>query len=399
MIKTVLYILNILLIPGILFSQNIRIKEVYAFTEIKKENYTNAIDSLNNLISKNQNPEFYLAKAEVLFKLGNFNKALEECQRIDKIKPSYSSKLKLKIYLSINDQENAQIALVENLKSKYKVSLYDLLNSANFDGVYNFELDEFILSRNFYSQTEKQIYQVERLIQDKKYTQALFIVNEILSRNNNIAKAFYLQSKILYINGDTQGSIRSINSALDLKKSNPEYLKQRVTLNKELKKYDEALQDINKLIRVDPYEVDHFIIKADMLFKTEQFDEAIYLTNTILKILPKNPDVLYLSSKSYYKNKDYFEALKAINKSLQIKSSKDSYELRGDIYSVTNTYEYAKRDYSMYLDIEAYNGDIYAKRGYARLKLGDKKGACSDWEKGKRYGSYDAVRYLEKYCK
>ncbi len=83
---------------------------------------------------------------------------------------------------------------------------------------------------------------------------------------------------------------------------------------------------------------------------------------------------------------------------MEIKTSKQAFELRGDIYMATNTYEFAVRDYSMFLDIEPYNGSIYTKKGLARLNLGNKKGACSDWEKAKRYGSYDAVRYLEKYC-
>jgi len=53
----------------------------------------------------------------------------------------------------------------------------------------------------------------------------------------------------------------------------------------------------------------------------------------------------------------------------------------------------------MYLDIDPRSGNVYAKKGMARFNLGDKKGACSDWEKAKRYGSYDSVEYLEKYCK
>lgn len=392
-------ILIIILFPGILFSQNIKINELQVFVDIKQGNYAKAVDSLDILISENPDPEFYLAKIEAFYKLGYYQKALKCCNELDKIKQFYSSEYKVKIFLSISDSENAKTALEENLRSKYKISLFDLLDNIEFAGIYNLGLDQYILSENFYSQTEKQIYQIERLIQDDKYTQALFVVNEILSRNNNIAQAHYLKGRIAYFEGDLQGALQSTNSAIELKKSRSEYLQQRVTLNKEINEYDAALQDINKLIRIDPYEINNYIIKADLLFKTENFDKAINLTNSILKILPENPDVLYLSSKSYYKNKDYFEALKAINQSMQIKSNKDFYELRGDIYSATNTYEYAIRDYSMYLDIEAYNGDIYAKKGFARLKLGDKKGACSDWKKGKRYGSYEAIVYLEKYCK
>lgn len=398
MIKNcITYIL--ILFPFFLFSQSIGTKALHVFTDIENGNYINANDSLDDLISINPEPEFYLAKAEIFFKLGNHEEALVYCDKLEKIKPFYSSKLKLKIFLELEDQENAKLILEENLKSTYKIPLFDLLETEEYSSIYQLELNEFILSGNLYSRTEKQLYQAERLIQDNKNNQALFIINEMLSRNSNIAEAYYLQSKIEYNEGDVQRSLRSINAALNLKKSDVEYLEQRIALNIDLKEYTNVLQDINKLIRINPYQIENYVCKADMLFKTDQFDEAISLTNSILEILPENPEVLYLSSKSYYRNKNYFEALKAVNQSLLLESDKDYYELRGDIYFATNTFEFAVKDYSMFLDIEAYNGDVYAKKGLARLKLGDKTGACSDWEKGKRYGSYDAINYLEKYCR
>jgi tetratricopeptide (TPR) repeat protein len=382
-----------------LFSQSVGTKALHVFAEIDNGNYINANDSLDDLILINPKPEFYLAKAEIFFKLGNYKEALIYCDKLEKIKPFYSSTLKLKIFLETEDQEKAKLALAENLKSRYKIPMFDLLETEEYSSIYHLELEEFVISGNFYSGTEKQLYQAERLIQDNKYNQAFFIINEMLSGNSNIAQAYFIQSKIDYIEGNTQGSLKSINAALNLKKSDAEYLKQRIDLNIDLKEYTNALDDINKLIKINPYQIDNYISKADLLFKTDQFDEAISLSNSILEILPDNPDVLYLSGKSHYKNKNYFEALKAVNQSLQIKSNKDYFELRGDIYFATNTYEFAIKDYSMCLDFEAYNGDVYAKKGLARLKLGDKTGACSDWEKGKRYGSYDAVNYLEKYCR
>ncbi|MFC2104010.1 tetratricopeptide repeat protein [Bacteroidota bacterium] len=392
-------IIILIIFPTIVFSQKINEKELLPFADIKNGNYLSAIDSLKTIISVNPKPEFYLTIAEAYFELGNYDKALEYCNKLEKIKQFYSSKLKFKIYLWNNKQENAKKFLIENLKSDYKISLYDLLHHTDFSGIYNMELDNFILTGNYYSQTEKQLYQVDRLIEDEKHTQALFIVNEIITRNSSIAQALYLQSKIYYFEKDFQGALKSINSSVELKRSSSEYLKHRIEINRMLNEIDEALVDINKLIKLESYNIDNYIIKADLLFKTNQFDKAIELTNSTLKILPEDPDVLYLSSKSYFMKKDHLEALKAINQALQKKLDKDFYELRGDIYSATNTYEFAIRDYAMYLDIVPYNGDIYAKKGFARLKLGDKKGACYDWEKGKRYGSYNANRYLEKYCR
>lgn len=397
--KRIFKIVILLIFPEILFSQNIQLRELQAFAEIKKENYTKALDSLNKLISEYPKPEFYLAKAETFVELGNLNNALEECQKSEKLKPSYSSKLKLKIFLNLNDKENALLALKENITSRNKISLFDLLNNPDYSAIYSLNLDKDILTGNYYSQTEKQLYQAERLIQQKKYSQAFFLVNEIIARNNNIAQAYYLKSRIAFFENDIQNSLYAINTAIDLKSSSTDYLKQRLLLNKELKNFDDALSDANKLTRLEPYVIDHYISKADLLFKTRQYEAAIELTDIILKILPEDPDVLYLSSKSFFMNKHYLEALKNINQALLVKSNTDFHELRGDIYSATNTFEFAIRDYSMCLDIKAQNGNIYTKKGLARLKLGDKKGACSDWEKGKRYGSYEATQYLDKYCK
>ena len=223
-------------------------------------------------------------------------------------------------------------------------------------------------------------------------------MDEILSRNRNIAAAQFLKSKLLLQNNDEYGALQAVNIAIDLEKSNPEYRKQRIIIYNNFKKYSDALNDADKLVRLEPENIHNYITKAEMLFETKQFEKSAELTELLMKVYPQSPDLLYLKGKSYYMDKDYFSALKAVNTCMQIRTNKEVFELRGDIYFATNTYEYAIRDYSMYLDIEPYNGDIYAKKGFARLQTGDKKGACSDWKKGKRYGSYEAMEYLERYC-
>jgi tetratricopeptide (TPR) repeat protein len=395
----IIYILVIVLIPEILFAQNIDIKALRAYSDIEKGEYFNAIEKLDNLIYENPKSEYYLAKVEIFYKQNKYNEAITYCETLNKIKPNYGSAFKLRILLELGDRNKVKLALEENLKSNYKISLFDLLETEDYSLIYQMELDKYVISSNLFSRTEKQLYQVERLIQINDYDQALFILNEMLLQNKNIAQGYYLQSKIKYFEKDIDGALNSINKAINLKSANTDYLLQRVFIAKDLKEYSMALQDIKKIIRMNPYQIENYIVKVDLLYKTNQLDEAIRLTNSILEILPNNPDLLYLSGKSYYSNSNYFEALKAVNQSLEIKQDKNYFELRGDIYLATNSFEFAVKDYSMFLDIEAYNGDIYSKKGFARYKFGDKKGACSDWEKGKRYGSYEAIQYLEKYCK
>lgn len=392
-----IYIL--VLIPGVLFSQNINLRELRAFTDIEQKNFKRAEDTIHVLLQENPSSELYVAKAQILFELNDLQQALEYCDRANKLKPQLASELKVKIYLKNNSKAGVEESLNENLRSKYKISLFELLESPEFAGIYTMELDQYVLSENYYSQTEKQIYQVERMIANQKNNQALFLLNEIVFRNDKVAEAHYLKSKLLYESGNMGEALDEISLAIQLKSSNADYLKQRIKINNVLNNFDQALQDAEKLVRVESVEIQNYILKAQMLFKTKQFEDAIHLTSSLLNIKPNDADLLFLSSKSYFMKKDYFEALKAINQSMQQMKTKESYELRGDIYAATETYTYAIRDYSMYLDIEPYNGDIYAKKGFARLKSGDKKGACSDWAKGTRYGSYQAKKYLDQYCK
>lgn len=386
-------------LPGTIFSQSIDLRELRAFTDIELKNYNRAEDSINVLLLENPSSDLYLAKAQILYELNELQKALEYCDRANKLKPDIAGALKVKIYLKDDDKAGVEEALTENLRSKYKISLFELLESPEFTGIYAMELDQYILTGNFYSQTEKQIYQAKRMIENKKFNQALFLLNEIISRNHKIADAHYLKSKLLFESSNFDQALDEISSALQLKSSDADYLRHRLKINNELNAFDQALQDAEKLVRVESTDIQNYILKAQLLFKTEQYENAIHLTSSLLKIKPNDPDLLYLSSKSYYMEKDYFEALKAINQSMQLKKNKEAYELRGDIYAATETYTYAIRDYSMFLDIEPYNGDIYAKKGFMRLKSGDKKGACSDWTKGTRYGSYQAQKYLDQYCK
>jgi len=379
------------------YSQSFKANEIQSFIDFNKAHYTSVIKSLDN-VSINQNEvDIIILKAESYYNLGENFEALELCKKINKIRPGFASELEFRIFLSQNNYEKAKQAIIKNLKSNYKITLYDLINSNEYAGIHALGLDQEILSGNYYSQTEKQLFQVEKLIHSNDKQQALFLLDEIISRKWEVADAHHLKSILLYDKGDFQGSKKEINLAIAIKKTKADYYNHRIKVLNELRDYELASLDVDKLIRLDSYNIDHYITKAELLFKTENFEEAQSLTASILEVLPDSPEVLYLSSKSSYMNQEYTQALKQINQAFEYKSNKEYFELRGDIYLATKTYRFAIQDYSMYLDIDPRSGDIYTKKGLARFYAGDKKGAISDWQKAKRYGSYEAIQLLEKY--
>jgi tetratricopeptide (TPR) repeat protein len=380
-------------------AQTLHPEELYPFIQLKNGNYQEVIDYY---IHHPENPPKvfdYLARAEAAWQLGLYDKALDLCQEIEKMKKNASTPLQIKIYLHHNDYSKAQKSFLKNVESFEKISLFTLFNDPCYQKLIHTDFLDSILKADLYSDEEKQIFKVEQLIHHEKLTEALFLVQEVISRNNHLHRAYYLHSVISATLNDNRKALAMINEALALTKVPADYFLQRASLLVEDNHFEEALTDIEKVIRKEPYEVNHYLYKAEILHDLGRYDEALSLATDLLTLMPQNSNLLILKARSLYQSHQMLEALKTVNVSFEYRQSLEQFVLRGDIYSATGTWEYALSDYSMGVDIDPFNGDLYAKKGYARLKTGDLQGACYDWKKGKRYGSHKAVRYWDTYCR
>jgi tetratricopeptide (TPR) repeat protein len=54
--------------------------------------------------------------------------------------------------------------------------------------------------------------------------------------------------------------------------------------------------------------------------------------------------------------------------------------------------------YSLAINLNPSFADAYFKRGFARIKLGQKQGACADFDKAKKLGNPSAEDALNKNC-
>ncbi|MGC9374381.1 MAG: tetratricopeptide repeat protein [Bacteroidales bacterium] len=379
-------------------AQPIKTRELYPFVQLQQGNFQEVLAYFDTHHENHYKLDFLLAQTEAAYQLGLYEKALASCQEIEKIKVNASTRYQVKIYLKCNDYLNAQKELLKNLQSTDKISLFDLFHDKAYEKIVNTSFLDSILKTNLYSATEKQMYRAEQLFAEENFTEALFLVQEIISRNNNLHQAFYLHSKISKSLNDHKKALETINKAIAITKIPGDYFYHRAKLYDEMEDDESALADIEKAIYKKPYQVNFYLLKSKLLYEVGRYSESIALVDDLLLLMPQNTSLLIIKAKSLYHDKKLLEALATINKSFEQKQLKEQYELRGDIYSATGTWEYAESDYSMYLDIDPFNGDIYAKKGYARLKAGDKQGACYDWEKGKRYGSIEAIKYWQKYC-
>jgi len=380
-------------------AQQPQVRELKPFVNLEKGLYNECIDSLDQFISYESGSYYLIARINAYIKLGEYDKALEDCKTLEKTKNGSTTLLKAEIFLLQNEIKKAELAILDNLKSSYKVSLFQLLTDSKYRKIQDSQFIDSILKTNVYSSTEKQIYKIEKYINSGNLNEAMFLANEVISRNSNIAVAYYLLSKINLSNSELKSAKTNIDNAIYISASNIDFYMQRIDINNKLANYPEVMSDVNKALRLDPFKTVLYLLKAEALLNNSDFDNAINQADFYLELYPQNEEALYVKASSYFQKGEYLDALKYINESLENAKSIKQFELGGDIYMKTSTFYFAEMDYSMALDLDARQGELWAKKGFARYQSGNKAGACADWEKGKRYGSIKAIEYLEKYCK
>ena len=121
---------------------------------------------------------------------------------------------------------------------------------------------------------------------------------------------------------------------------------------------------------------------------------------------PEASDLYYYRGDALQQLKRYAAAREDYSKAIALSKQNPDTQLRhlyyfnrGNTYLKEKNYAAARQDYDQALSINEFHHGSYANRGFARYKLKDTSGACSDWQKAQEMGYEAAQQYLTKYCR
>ncbi|MEL7329077.1 MAG: tetratricopeptide repeat protein [Cyanobacteria bacterium J06559_1] len=193
-------------------------------------------------------------------------------------------------------------------------------------------------------------------------------------------------------NSDASGQSAETRSTADVP-SEPETAEdftQRATLLQQQGQEQQALEDIEAALALDPDAVDASILKGDILANQSRVDlpGAIAAYTQALSADPDNPDALEKRCKTYQQNQDWNQAEQDCSQLLSIQPNNALiYDRRGDIRSAQKNYEAAIEDYTKAIQINENNGNaaanrsIYYSRGTAYGEIGDPEKGLADYER------------------
>lgn len=199
------------------------------------------------------------------------------------------------------------------------------------------EQDSLTISQEAYATAMKDYDAGIDLFYQKKYTQALPLLEEATELNPHNSDYWYGLSSVL--NG--------------------------------LKRLEEAKGTITEALTLEPNQSDYLLHRANVLFKLKEYQSSI---------------------------DDYTNALKHQESSDIPLNEGHVYFNRGNCWLYLEKYQNAAYDFDAALDSGYELANVYHNRATALIRLGQKSKACQDFQKAIDLGSKITGKYLTKYC-
>lgn len=167
----------------------------------------------------------------------------------------------------------------------------------------------------------------------------------------------------------------------------------RATIYLGLGKFEEALQDFDAAIKVNPNYLLYYSNRAQAYIQLKKYSNALQDLTTALTLNPKYMDGYIYRAMMYNRQGEHDKAIADLTTAVTIKPDFNmGYYNRGMIHLSIGHYEKAISDFNKVLSLDASSPESYFFRGKAYLKSGKAKQAEQDYETACKMGYREACR-------
>jgi tetratricopeptide (TPR) repeat protein len=160
---------------------------------------------------------------------------------------------------------------------------------------------------------------------------------------------------------------------------------------KEQGKFENALEDLNEAIRLDPNRARYFSNRGLVYDRLDEFERAIADYNEALRRDTTDAQTYCNRGRAYRATKDDDRAIKDYNQAVQLDPQlADAYFHRGNVYKARKEYPQAVRDYGEAIRLEPGWSDPYFNRGNVHRANKEYAQAVSDYKEVIRLDPEDA---------
>ena len=247
--------------------------------------------------------------------------------------------------------------------------------------------EDYVLSIQYFNQiikvkpylVEPYFYRAIAKIKLEDYVGAERDCNEVIERNPFMPQAFYARGFVRLRLGNAEQAESDFSKALEFSPDNETYTIMRIETYLVGKKYDEALKDVEQLMRRNNKSTDLLyergrilLMRGDTLDALSNFDNLVVVDKT-------NPDAWAARALVKLQMNDNRGALADYDKTIQLGTRNAGYYINRGIlnYQVKN-YRGALSDYDKAVELDPTNQAALFNRSLLRAEVGDVNNAITD---------------------
>jgi tetratricopeptide (TPR) repeat protein len=211
------------------------------------------------------------------------------------------------------------------------------------------------------------------------------------------ADPFNIKAKALDHLGEYDDAIKSYDKVIEIEPRNVEAHYSKGHILGQLGKYDEAIRCFDKAIEIEPRNVDARIAKGLDLDKLHKHEEAIIYYDKALEIKPDNAIAWFAKGLALHYLKRFNEAVNSYNRAIDIKPpNADVWNKKGLALNALGEYYEAIKCYDIVIQMEPKNAAPLIDKGKALLNVGKYDEAIRCFDKAIEIDPEDPTAWYNK---
>lgn len=246
--------------------------------------------------------------------------------------------------------------------------------------------------------TEKDDYFAEATSQLLQEQPVVELIQELQQNYPDDTQTWSISGRYFESIGDTKKAQSCFVKALEMDKNSIENIMNLAKVYLIQKNYSKCIDLVEGGLVNNPFQPSLRMIRIDALMKSGNTKEATSGLQFLEAKGVESPDIWISLAKQVMGN-DVNAAIDLLDRVIEREPLHiPALNQRALLHYENQNFDEAFEDWSMSLDANPEQSEVYFKRGEMRYQIGDSEGACYDWKKALRYGHRRALDKLYKYC-
>ncbi|MCA1756546.1 MAG: tetratricopeptide repeat protein [Bacteroidales bacterium] len=304
-----------------------------------------------------------------------------------------------RVYAAKGDPETAVYHLEQHLSSSCRRPERELMMDQFF-----LRIDESrpwvrLWHKEWYNSLEKGVEEVEYLVSRGRLTEAADVALSFKGLYSDDPAVDYINGVLAFSAGNYDEASSFLRESLNSDKGKFRVWSLYIKSLGMKGDYPGVIRASGEAASLFPDNLEFRISLAGGLKMTGDSDRAYKISTDLLQYYPENKDLLSMAASLAGSSGNYPDALRYLSRNIDNnRGDAAAFAERGDLYLKSGSYEFAGSDYSMSLDLDPLNGDVWYNKALVLIYEKRIDEACHDLKMALRYGNRKASALINRHC-